>query len=216
MTFWRLAGAVTALGVAVTAKAATLIEARNEHGPLRIVVDRDGDRVRLSSGEQTLLFDLAAGVLYLAEGDATAKRVQARYRPGHEEPPPYRLEPYGRGPILADHISEYHVLFAEEQVCAELMLSAWMAPFVDPAVRALALLEQLDGAPGPDPCAAIPFAAYAAPGWPLLVGKRRHATFETLSVRFDYQPVVGELNVPADALDVAVEALGPLARWSAR
>ena len=71
-----------------------------------------------------------------------------RYRPGYEEPAPYRIERFGPGPMIAGNASTYHVLFDEERVCAEAMLSGWMTPFVDPAVRALALLEQLS-APRP-------------------------------------------------------------------
>ena len=40
----------------------------------------------------------------------------------------------------------YHVLFIDEQVCAELMTVGWMTPFVDPAIRALAMLEALAAA----------------------------------------------------------------------
>ena len=41
----------------------------------------------------------------------------------------------------------YHVLFVGEQVCAELMTVGWATPFVDPAIRALAMLEALERAP---------------------------------------------------------------------
>ena len=55
---------------------------------------------------------------------------------------PYRVERFGPGPILAGNASTYYVLFDQDRVCAEAMLSGWMSPFVDPAVRALAMLEQ--------------------------------------------------------------------------
>ena len=201
------------LGGAAGAGAATLIEARNESGPLRFVVDRGQDRVRLSSAAGTLLFDLAGGFLYVEQAGGAVGRVRAYYRPGHGELPPYRLQLFGRGPLVAGHMSEYHVLFAAEEVCAELMLSAWMAPFVDPAVRALSLLEQLQAGDDDDACARIPFATYAAPGWPLLAGKRHAPTFETLSVRFDYQPTPDELALPTTAQDLSPGDLPPLDPW---
>ena len=187
-------------------RAAVLIEARSEGGEaLRMVVDRSQQRVQLSAGKAWALFDLAAGEVYLREGNGITRHAHAYYRPGHDEPPPYRVEPFGPGPLLAGHGSRYYVLFAEETVCAEMMLSAWMKPFVEPAVQALALLEP-PPEPG-DPCGRIPFTTYAAAGWPLLTGKIDHPTFETTAIRFDYEPAAGELTPPTAVEEVALAEL---------
>lgn len=187
-------------------RAAALIEAKLEGGEaIRMVVDRPQQRVLLEAGKTRTLVDLAGGDVYVQAADGSARRARAYYRPGHDEPPPYRVEPFGPGPVLAGHGSAYHVLFAEDKVCAELMLSAWMRPFVDPAVRALALLEPppVEG----DPCGQIPFTTYAAAGWPLLAGKIDHPTFETTAIRFDYDPAQDELAAPTQVETVAMREL---------
>ena len=102
--------------------------------------------------------------------------------------------------------STYQVLFAGERICAEMMLSAWMRPFVDPAVRAIALIQQLRRARQDDPCTAIPLTTYAAAGWPLLAGKSDRPTLVTRAIAFDYAPPPEELTPPA-AVEVAAEDL---------
>lgn len=202
-TLIALAGLILA---GAPASAAVLIEAQRVDGEkVRVVADRAQQRVLLEAGETSTLVDLAAGLVYVRGAAGDARRAHARFRPGHDQPPPYRVEPFGPGPMLAGHGSAYFVLFAEDRVCAELMLSAWMRPFVDPVVRALALLEP---PPAPDdPCGRIPFTTYAAAGWPLLAGKIDHPTFATTLIRFDYEPAPGELAPPDHVTDVPIEAL---------
>jgi hypothetical protein len=189
------------------ARAAVLIEASEDGRPVRLVVDRRQDRVLLSNGNGRALVDLRGGMIFVEGRDGAARGAHVWFRPGHEATPPYRVEPFGPGPILAGQLSYYHVLFAGEQVCAELMLNGWMRPFLEPAVRALAVLEQIKGAPSENPCAAIPFAAYAAAGWPLMAGKIDHPTFATTAVRFDYQPAPGELEAPERFEEVGLDEL---------
>jgi hypothetical protein len=191
------------------AGAAMLIEASEEGRPIRLVVDRSQDRVLLSNGGGRALVDLRGGMIFVEGLDGAARGAHAWFRPGHEATPPYRVEPFGPGPILAGQLSRYHVLFAGEQVCAELMLNGWMRPFLEPAVRALAVLEQIKGArsESENPCAAIPFAAYAAAGWPLMAGKIDHPTFVTTAVRFDYQPAPDELAAPERFEEVGLDEL---------
>jgi hypothetical protein len=165
------------------------------------VVDRAQQRVLLTSGATRALVDLAGGAVYLQQAGQPARRVAARHRPGHLEPPGYRVERFGPGPMVAGQASTYYVLFDEDRVCAEAMLNGWMRPFVDPALRALALLEQLSAPGGGDACAAIPFATYGAAGWPLMAGKADQPTFVTKAIRFDYQPSPDELALPAGARD---------------
>lgn len=197
------------LAVPGTAQASVLIEARIAGTPVRLVADRHLDRVLLAAGSTRALFDLAAGLVYASEG-GKAQRLHARYLPGHDEPPPYRIEPFGPGPVLAGYGTTYHVLFVGEQVCAELMVSGWMTPFVDPAIRALALLEQAVAADG-DPCQNIPFATYAAAGWPIMAGKIDRPTIETTRIVFDYQPQVDELTPPARFEEGGVYELAKIA-----
>jgi hypothetical protein len=43
------------------------------------------------------------------------------------------------------------VLFVDDRICAETMLSEWMLPFLDPAIRAIALPQETLGAGAADP-----------------------------------------------------------------
>jgi hypothetical protein len=200
------------LALPQAAPAAVLIEAQKAGQPVRLVVDRGRQRVLLRSGQTETLVDLAAGLIYLRAGQGAPARAHAYFRPGHQPPAPYRAELFGPGPMVAGNVSTYYVLYDQERVCAELMLSGWMRPFVDPAVRALALLEQLGGPPEGDACAAIPFTTYAAAGWPLLAGKIDRPSFVTARIAFDYRPASDELVPPPVSRAVAFEEL---AAWIA-
>jgi hypothetical protein len=190
-----LGGLAAALALPTIAQAAALIEARIGGTPIRLVADRATNRVLLEAGAVRALFDLAGGSVYVGEASGT-RRIHARYRPGHHEPPPFRIERFGPGPVIAGFVTTYHVLFVGEQVCAELMTVGWATPFVDPAIRALAMLEaQRPGAD--DPCQKIPFTTYATTGWPLIAGKIDHPTLETTKIAFDYRPRPDELALPA-------------------
>lgn len=195
------------------AESAVLIEAEKAGRPLRLVIDRTQERVLLTSGELRALVDLAAGLIYLQRDGRPAKRVHARFRPGYTEPAPYRVERFGPGPMVAGNGSTYHVLFDQERVCAEAMLSGWMSAFVDPAVRAIAVLEQLSGPAEGDACAAIPFTTYAAAGWPLMSGKADRPTFVTSAIRFDYQPAPDEFVPPAGFRDATSGEVAGLIAW---
>lgn len=191
--------------------AAALVEMSIRGMPVRLVADRSADRALLSAGDMRALFDLAGGSVYVSAA-GSARRVHARFRPGYEDTP-YRVELFGAGPVIAGYVTRYHVLFIGEQICAELMAAPWMTPFVDPAVRALGILQALQPAGG-DACETIPFVTYAAVGWPLIAGKIDHPTLETTRIAFDYQPQPGELDPPTsfgegdvrDLLEVAKAA----------
>jgi hypothetical protein len=186
------------LALPATAHAEILIEATAYGEDLRIVVDRPRERVLIEGGGERVLVDHLAGTVRRS-GAGGESVTHARFRPGKDVPPPYRLEPFGPGPIYAGHGSVYHVLFDQDRVCAELLLSAWMRPFLDPAVRALAILERLDGARTADPCQRVPITTLAAGGWPLLAGSIDRPLFATRSLRFDYRPAPGELDPPEQA-----------------
>jgi hypothetical protein len=202
-----LAGLAWALALPGIASAAVLIEATKAGQALRLVVDPTGERVLITMGDTRALFDFADGLVYLQRPGDPPSRVHARFRPGHDEPPPYRVERFGPGPILAGNASTYYVLFDQNKVCAEAMLSGWMSPFVDPAVRAIAMLERASRPAAGDVCAAIPFTTYAAAGWPLLTGKIDRPGFVTTRITFDYEPASGELAPPASTRELPIEDL---------
>jgi hypothetical protein len=99
------------------------------------------------------------------------------------------------------------VLFVDDRICAEMMLSEWMRPFLDPAIRTIALMQRTLGAPPNDPCAQIPFATYAAAGWPLIAGKADRPTLETRLIAFDHEASSGELVPPETFVEVPLEQL---------
>jgi hypothetical protein len=186
---------------------ATLIEMSAAGEPVRLVIDRPQQRVLIASAERRTWFDLNGGFVYHLEGAGPAQRAHARYRPGHDRPAPYRIERFGPGPIVAGQVSTYQVLFLEDRICAEMMLSEWMRPFLDPAIRTIALVQQTFGAEKADPCAEIPFATYAAGGWPLIAGKSDHPTLTTKAIAFDHEAAPAELTPPEAFVEVPLEQL---------
>ena len=206
-----LLGALLLMPVAVAA--ATLIEMSTAGEPVNSAVDRPQQRVLIKSADRRTWFDLNGGLVYHREGNGPTQRAHARYRPGHDPSEPYRIERFGPGPSVAGQASTYEVLFVDDRICAEMMLSAWMRPFLDPAIRSIALVQQML-APRSDPCAEIPFATYAAAGWPLIAGKSDRPTVETRTIAFDYEAAPGELTPPGAFLEVPLEQLrGPLGAY---
>jgi hypothetical protein len=187
--------------------AATLIEMSAAGEPVDLVIDRPQQRVLIKSAGRRTWFDLNGGFVYHREGDGPTQRAHARYRPGHDQPAPYRIERFGPGPSVAGQASTYEVLFADNRICAEMMLSKWMRPFLDPAIRAIALMQETLGTATADPCADIPFATYAAAGWPLIAGKSDRQTLETRTIAFDHGASPGELVPPGAFVQVPLEQL---------
>ena len=190
-----LAAAVLTLLPQLSAAAAILIEAKKHGERFRMVVDNGQQRALVSTARGDSLIDLAAGEIYVRGPGGVASQVAIG-----PEPLPvsslYRVEPWGPGPVIAGQSTVYHVISYGEQICAEMLVSGWMKPFVAPVVQALDRLEDLSGTPRGRGCERIPFAVYAAQGWPIMAGKIDHLTFETESVRFDYQPAPRELALP--------------------
>jgi hypothetical protein len=112
--------------------------------------------------------------------------------------------------VIAGHATVYHVITYGDEICAEMLVSGWMRPFMAPLVQALDALEDMPPPARANGCAQIPFSVYAAAGWPMLAGKIDHLTFETEAIRFDYRPSPGELATAADGwLGVIHEAIWP-------
>lgn len=200
-----LVGAMVVLSGAV--HGATLIELSADGESVALVVDRPQQRVLIKSSERRTWFDLSGGLVYHREGDGPTQRAHARYRPGHDQIAPYRIERFGPGPVVAGQASTYEVLFVEDRICAEMMLSGWMRPFLDPAIRTIALIQQTRSAERADACAEIPFVTYAAAGWPLLAGKSDRPTLETRAIAFDHEASAEELTPPANFIEVPLERL---------
>lgn len=186
---------------------ATLVEMSAAGEAVRLVIDRPQQRVLIKSDDRHTWFDLNGGFVYHREGNGPAQRAHARYRPGHEQPAPYRIERFGPGPIIAGQVSTYQVLFVDDRICAEMMLSEWVRLFLDPAIRTIALIQQTVGAERADPCADIPFATYAAAGWPLIAGTSDHPTLQTRTIVFDYVASPEELTPPEAFMEVPLEQL---------
>jgi hypothetical protein len=196
---------VLTLAPSTLAEAAVLIEARKQHDVLRMVIDVEQQRALIATSRGRSVIDLARNRIYVGGAGATPMPV----RPGG--PPAlgaYRVTPWGPGPVVAGHATVYHVITYNEEICAEMLVSGWMQPGMAPVVQALDLLDDMP-AQGSG-CARIPFAVYAAAGWPMLAGKIDHLTFETSGIRFNYAPLRGELATADDAwLTEIREAIWP-------
>ncbi|MDH3664599.1 MAG: hypothetical protein OEU92_32065 [Alphaproteobacteria bacterium] len=193
-----LAFTATSSGLALPmARSALLIEGNFAGETLRIVVDTSVDKADVTVGNDRHWIDLSAGEAHRVEADGT---ISAEALAADEQSPAPEIKPWGPGPTVAGHATVYHVMTLGDQICGELLVSTWMKPFVDPAVRALAILERikgeseikktgLDGA-----CGDLPFSSYALAGWPLMVGGIDQPIFKTEMISFDYEPNGDELS----------------------
>ncbi len=192
-------------------EAATLIQARIDDRPVRVVVDQAQKRVLVSmAGGERRLVDLARGEVYVIGRDGAAHRFRADRLTAI--PAAFRLDPWGPGPFTAGYPTTYHVVKAGERICAEVLVSRWRDDFMADAMHALDLLQRADAAAGrgaaanADLCAEPPFAAYAAAGWPVMAGLIDRALFETISIEFGYAPTQGELALPTRFKDALADS----------
>ncbi|MEO1017084.1 MAG: hypothetical protein AAFY56_05265 [Pseudomonadota bacterium] len=155
-----------------SASAGTLVEAQVNGLPLRI-----------EAGSSQTPTDV------VLNGDAyTTEPERSRSLGGNSSD--FTLKEYGPGPIVAGHISRYAILFRGDEICGEILFSPWMTPFLEPAVHAIAALQDTDPrlALVLEPsCGPVPFAILASAGWPLLAASKTQEPFRTLQVRFDFQ-----------------------------
>jgi hypothetical protein len=169
---------------ATLADAAILIEARESSGALRIVID--GERALIATPGGQRVVDLSASRAPVGTRGAGIGSAA----PGAIASGAYRVAAWGPGPVIAGHATVYHVITHGDEICAEMLVSGWMQPFLAPVAAALDTLERTAGSGRG--CAQIPFATYAAAGWPMLAGKLDHLTFETRTMRYDYRPTAAE------------------------
>jgi hypothetical protein len=174
-------------------EAAILIEARKEREAVRMVIDAGQQRALIVTPRGRSVIDLETGRIYGA-GGAAGQLPGAR----GEAQGVYRVTPWGPGPVIAGHATVYHVITYGDEICAEMLVSGWMQPFLAPVVQALDVLEGVPAPAQASGCGRIPFSVYAAAGWPMLAGKIDHLTFETRAIQFDYEPLPGELATAAD------------------
>jgi hypothetical protein len=181
--------------------AGILLEAEMGGTPLTVEVSNDPTRALATVAGRRYFVDLEPGEIRALDGPAPDRREPAALS-APVPAPSSSLERWSEGPVVADHGSTYHVLIVGERICAEVLASPWMTGFTRPLVQTLELLQRAEPrlAPGPHgPCPPVGFGAYAADGFPLLVGYKGEPLFRVTRLRFDHRPAAGDLAPPADA-----------------
>jgi hypothetical protein len=172
------------------ARAGMLVEALFNGKPVRVETGTDRNLVLVSMGASRHLVDVERQYVYPMNG-LPAEPIKAAMLDDGARMLPYNLRKWSPGPQVAGHASTYHVLQVGEQICGEVLASAWMTPFIEPITRSLELMQRIEPALRPvdrDTCGAIPFTVYARNGWPLMAGWVDEAAFLTQTVRFDHHP----------------------------
>jgi hypothetical protein len=80
------------------------------------------------------VIDLARHRIYVG---GAAGSQEMPIRPGGAALGGYRVTPWGPGPVVAGHATVYHVITYNDEICAEMLVSGWMQPFMAPVVQAL-------------------------------------------------------------------------------
>lgn len=173
------------------ARSGILVEARLEGVPLRLEFAARGEPgtglVAASVDGSARLIDLESGVVRGPDG---APRPPRPDRPGSGAGL-VGLTPLGGGAMVAGHGGAWQLLTEDGRICAEVLASAWMLRFLEPAIRALELLQAVEPTLAPRPrhgCSAFGFASWTTQGWPLLVSGRSDTVFATERIRFDHRP----------------------------
>jgi hypothetical protein len=193
-----LALTATSTGLAMpTSRSALLIEGEFAGKTLRIVVDKTEAKADVQIGSDRHWIDLDAGEAHRIAQDGTTSEEELSPSAVRLSP---EIKPWGPGPTIAGHPSVYHVMTLGEEICSELLISPWMKPFVDPAVKALSILERIKGMSRiketglEGACGDLPFSSYALAGWPLMAGGIEQPIFKTETISFDYEPSGDELT----------------------
>ena len=133
------------LAPSTMADAAILIEARKQRDALRMVIDAEQQRALIATPRGQSVIDLARNRIYVRQ--APAARGRSRSAGRRRGAGAYRVTPWGPGPVVAGHATVYHVITYHDEICAEMLVSGWMQPFMAPVVQALDLLDDMP-APG--------------------------------------------------------------------
>jgi hypothetical protein len=160
-----------ALLLSAPASAGVLVEGTLEGEPVRVELGPKPELAKVTLSGSSRLVDLARP-LPVPDGG-------------------FRLRRWSHGPLVAGYGSDYHVLTLDETICGEVLAAAWMAPFLERAVKALAIVQQDEPTLQPTPregCGAMPFGLYATNGFPLMAGWKDAAVFEATLLRFDHPP----------------------------
>jgi hypothetical protein len=176
----RALAAVLALLLAAPAMAGILVEGELEGEPVRVELGELRDRALVTLGAERRL-------VQLVEPPAP--------------PPGFRLAAWSGGPVVAGYGTTYNVLTRDAAICAEVLSAPWMAPFLRPAVAALALLQVSEPRLAPIPrdgCGPLPFTLLAGNGWPLFAGWKDAPLFATTRLSFSH-PTPPELRAAAPA-----------------
>jgi hypothetical protein len=171
-------------------RAGMLVEALFNGEHVRVETGSDRNLVLVTMGASRHLVDVERQYVYPLNGVA-AEPIRAALLDDGARMLPYNLTKWSPGPQVAGHASTYHVLEVGEQICGEVLASAWMTPFIEPIIRSLELMQRIEPALRPvdrDSCGAITFTVYARNGWPLMAGWVDEAAFLTQTVRFDHYP----------------------------
>ncbi|HET6466823.1 MAG TPA: hypothetical protein VFG43_00450 [Geminicoccaceae bacterium] len=188
------------LAAGAGSEAGILMDGELQGQVVKAELGRDPSRVLVTVGGTRRLVDLGRGEVYLLDGPRP-KRMSARLPDDREPILPYDLRQWSSGPPVAGHISFYNVLQVQGRVCGEVLASRWMGEFVQPIVRAVEIVQRIDPRVSPkrrEGCGAIPFAAFALNGWPLMAGWKDDTTFLTKGIHFDYPPPESLLTPPTD------------------
>lgn len=183
------------LALVAPADAGILIEGRLEGVPVRLELAGPGEPgralVRATVAGEVRLVDIERGTI---EPPGPRPAPAGAHGPG---PGVVRITPLGGGAMIAGHGGAWQLLTEDGRVCGEVLAAAWMLRFLEPAIRALELLEASDPRLGPRArhgCAPIGFRQWTGQGWPLLAGGRAEAVFVTERIRFDHplEPLPGQ------------------------
>lgn len=172
---------------ACAAEAGVLIEGRLEGLPLRLELAGPGEPesgiVRVTVAGELRLVDIERGTVEPAAAGRAAPP------PGGRDPGLVSLTPLGGGAMIAGFGGAWQIVTEDGRVCGEVLASAWMLRFLEPAIRAIELLEASDPRLRPQArhgCSPLGFRVWTRQGWPLLVGGRTDRVFVTEQIRFDH------------------------------
>lgn len=202
----RLALAVVLLLLALPAAAATVIEARIGDAPIRIVSDDGLRRVLVEGSAGRRLVDLAEGAVYVTVPDQPTRKVTMFGMPSPAgEVTDFTILQLGPGPRIAGYPTTRFRLMLGQTACTELYANLGLGMELSQVMAAFELLDRFNGlvqGPARPACERIPFRSYSRLGWSLMVKDTNGPTVNTVMIERDVKSGLGELAIPADAVDI--------------